>query len=150
MISSLIVVVVIVAVACFLCSRDHHSLFLQPGLHSRQRQPCKLIEAQISHKSAFGRSIPCLLFFPSPFHHLPLLSRTAASSENKVPFQQQEMSILKELVRSSSVTMDSHADSVMVNGAHHSEEQQYSCLNGLTGEPASLPNSDHLNHHHLL
>lgn len=40
-ISSLIVVVVIVAVACFLCSRDHHSLFLQPGLHSRQRQQCK-------------------------------------------------------------------------------------------------------------
>lgn len=67
-----------------------------------------------------------------------------------MPFQQQEMSILKELVRSSSVTMDSHADSVMLNGAHHSEEQQYSCLNGLTGEPASLPNADHLNHHHLL
>lgn len=50
-ISSLIVVVVIVAVACFLCSRDHHSLFLQPGLHGRQRQQCELIEAQISDKS---------------------------------------------------------------------------------------------------
>ncbi|KAF7489378.1 Down syndrome cell adhesion molecule-like protein 1 -like protein [Sarcoptes scabiei] len=37
-ISSLIVVVVIVAVACFLCSRDHHSLFLQSGLNSRQPQ----------------------------------------------------------------------------------------------------------------
>ena len=43
-ISSLVVVVVIVAVACFLCSRDHHSLFLQPGLHSRQRQPCKRVD----------------------------------------------------------------------------------------------------------
>lgn len=133
-ISSLIVVVVIVAVACFLCSRDHHSLFLQPGLHSRQRQPCKLIEAQISHKS-----------------HCTIDWLTAASSNNKVPFQQQEMSILKELVRSSSVTMtDSHADSVMVSGVpHHAEE--YSCLNGLTGEPVgALTNSDHLNHHHLL
>lgn len=86
----------------------------------------------------FPHTISC--FSPDTF--------LAASSEKQVPFQQQEMSILKELVRSSSVTMDSHADSVMVNGALHSEE--YSCLNGLTGEPASLPNSDHLNHHHLL
>ncbi|KAI2804322.1 hypothetical protein BLOT_003303 [Blomia tropicalis] len=111
-ISSLVVVVVIVAVACFLCSRDHHSLFLQSGLHGRQRQP-------------------------------------SASSENKVPFQQQEMSILKELVRSGSVTMtDSHADSLMMTGVHHTEE--YSCLNGLTGEPTSLTSTDHLNHHHML
>ena len=52
-ISSMIVVIVIIAVACFLCSRDHHSLFLQPignghnghnndgHLHHHQRQPCK-------------------------------------------------------------------------------------------------------------
>lgn len=73
----------------------------------------------------------------------------AASSENKVPFQQQEMSILKELVRSGSVTMtDSHADSLMMTGVHHTEE--YSCLNGLTGEPTSLTSTDHLNHHHML
>lgn len=52
-VSSLIVVVVIVAVACFLCSRDHHSLFLQPGLHGRSRQQCEwsALGAQISHKS---------------------------------------------------------------------------------------------------
>lgn len=63
------------------------------------------------------------------------------------------MSILKELVRSSSLTMtDSHADSMLMQGGAHPEE--YSCLNGLNGltagEPASLATSDHLNHHHLL
>ena len=57
------------------------------------------------------------------------------------------MSILKELVRSGG-SQGAIGDAIDVDGLHHAEE--YSCLNGLTGEPASLANSDHLNHHHLL
>lgn len=150
-ISSLVVVVVIVAVACFLCSRDHHSLFLQSGLHPRHRQQCKQREKarmmsfriRVIHKS--HKYIYIILFNS-------LCSSLATSSDNKVPFQQQEMSILKELARSGSMTItDSHADSMMVTTTnsggsgsgtvvgHHTDD--YSCLNG------KVTTAEHLNHH---
>lgn len=70
-----------------------------------------------------------------------------------MPFQQQEMSILKELARSGSMTItDSHADSMLVTTTnsggsgsgttvlgHHPDD--YSCLNG------KVTTAEHLNHH---
>ncbi|XP_046915440.2 uncharacterized protein LOC124496027 isoform X3 [Dermatophagoides farinae] len=94
-ISSLIVVIVIVAVACFLCSRDHHSLFLQPIGHQRQRQPST---------SSSENKVP----FHHPHHHHH--HHHNSNDPNDIQ-QQQEMSILKELVRSSSITI--------MDGLHH-------------------------------
>lgn len=71
------------------------------------------------------------------------MSPIATSSENKVPFHQQEMSILKELVRSGSMA-DTHTDSMLMSSVHHAEPE-YNCINR---EPTSIINSEHLNHHH--
>ena len=73
--------------------------------------------------------------------------------------QQQEMSVLKELVRSGSVTMtESHPDSMLggtlpahLLASSDALEGTYSCLNDIaSNEPTSLSSIDHLNHHHLL
>nr|XP_027194875.1 putative uncharacterized protein DDB_G0277255 [Dermatophagoides pteronyssinus] len=109
-ISSMIVVIVIIAVACFLCSRDHHSLFLQPignghnghndGHHHHQRQP--------STPSSENKV---------PFHHThhPHSHHHHSNDPNDLQ-QQQEMSILKELVRSNSITIMDGFNPLINNG----------------------------------